>query len=164
MSDNESPFHRGEKELQSRLGLRDQMEQLGRRMIRDHISEQVQPFFSQLPLLLIGTADEAGRPWASVLVGQPGFLQVVDPRTLRVTGRPIYGDPLNKALTDGADIGALGLEFHTRRRNRVNGKIAHVDERDGPHQLDSKPDLISEIFCPRILVREGAEDDPKKTT
>ena len=38
------------------------------------------------------------------------------------------------------------------------------DLRDGPHQLDSKPDLISEIFCPRILVREGAEDDPKKTT
>ena len=36
--------------------------------------------------------------------------------------------------------------------------------RDGPHQLDSKPDLLSEIFCPRILVREGAEDDPKKTT
>ena len=36
--------------------------------------------------------------------------------------------------------------------------------RDGPHQLDSKPDLISEIFCPKILVREGAEDDPKKTT
>ena len=34
--------------------------------------------------------------------------------------------------------------------------------RDGPHQLDSKPDLISEIFCPRILVREGAEDDPKE--
>ena len=39
-----------------------------------------------------------------------------------------------------------------------------LDGRDGPHQLDSKPDLISEIFCPRILVREGAEDDPKKTT
>ena len=42
--------------------------------------------------------------------------------------------------------------------------VPQVDQRDGPHQLDSKPDLISEIFCPRILVREGAEDDPKKTT
>ena len=128
MTANDSPFHRGEKELQSRLGIRDKMEQVGRRMIRDHIPEQVQDFFSQLPLLLVGTADEAGRPWASVLVGQPGFLEVIDPHTLKVKGRPIYGDPLNKALVDGADIGALGLEFHTRRRNRVNGKIAHVEE------------------------------------
>ncbi|MDA9981453.1 MOSC domain-containing protein [Gammaproteobacteria bacterium] len=126
MPDNESPFHRGEKELQSRLGIREKVEQAGRRMILDHIPEQLQDFYSRLPILLVGTADEAGRPWASVLVGQPGFLQVIDPQTLRVTGRPIYGDPLNKALVDGADIGALGLEFHTRRRNRVNGKIAHV--------------------------------------
>ncbi len=128
MPANESPFHRGEKELQSRLGIRDKMEQVGRRMIRDHVPVQIQNFFPQLPLLLVGTADEAGRPWASVLIGQPGFIQAVDPNTLRVNARPIYGDPLNKALIEGADIGALGLEFHTRRRNRVNGKIAHVEE------------------------------------
>ena len=128
MRGGESPFHRGEKELQSRLGIRDKMEQVGRRMILDHVPQQVQDFFLQLPLLLVGTADEAGRPWASVLIGQPGFLQAIGPHTLRVKGRPIYGDPLNKALIEGADIGALGLEFHTRRRNRVNGKIACVEE------------------------------------
>jgi ferredoxin-NADP reductase/MOSC domain-containing protein YiiM len=41
-----------------------------------------------------------------------------------VTARPIYGDPLGEALVDGADIGALGLEFQSRRRNRVNGKMS----------------------------------------
>jgi ferredoxin-NADP reductase/MOSC domain-containing protein YiiM/predicted pyridoxine 5'-phosphate oxidase superfamily flavin-nucleotide-binding protein len=128
MSGNESPFHRGEKELQSQLGIRDKMEQVGRRMIQGQIPEQFQEFFSQLPFFMVGTADGAARPWASVLVGEPGFLQATDPHTLRVKAQPIYGDPLNKALIDGADIGALGLEFHTRRRNRVNGKIAHADE------------------------------------
>ena len=146
MPDNESPFHRGEKELQSRLGIRDKMEQVGRRMIHDHIPEQLQGFFLQLPLLLVGTTDEAGRPWASVLVGQSGFIQATDSHTLRVKGRPSYGDPLNKALVAGADIGALGLEFPTRRRNRVNGKIAHVD--DGGFEI-----RVTQSFgnCPKYI-------------
>ena len=128
MSGNSSPFHRGEQAIQSRLGIRDKMEQMGHRMIRDHMPEQHREFFSQLATLMVGSVDAEGRPWASVLAGQPGFLQAVDPRTLRVTARPNYGDPLNKALAEGADIGALGLESHPRRRNRVNGKISRIKE------------------------------------
>ncbi len=76
-----SPFHRGEQELQLRLGMRDKMERLGRRMIRDHMPEEHREFFSQLPLLLVGTVDASGRPWASVLAGKPGFLDPIDART-----------------------------------------------------------------------------------
>ena len=72
--------------------------------------------------------DECGRPWASVLAGKPGFARAIDPLKLEVRARPVYGDPLNKALIDGADIGALGLDFETRGRFRVNGKIAHLRE------------------------------------
>ncbi len=45
-----SPFHRGEQELQLRLGMRDKMERLGLRMIRDHMPDEHREFFSQLPL------------------------------------------------------------------------------------------------------------------
>jgi hypothetical protein len=34
MSDNESPFHRGEKAIQSRLGIQEKMEKVGRKLIR----------------------------------------------------------------------------------------------------------------------------------
>ena len=128
MSDDDSPFHRGEKAIQTRLGVADRMERAGRKFIRDHMPEEHQAFFAQLPLFFVGTADAAGRPWASVLVGPPGFLCAVNPRTLRVRARPVYGDLLDKALVEGAEIGGLGLEFHTRRRNRVNGKVVHVGE------------------------------------
>jgi hypothetical protein len=40
-----------------------------------------------------------------------------------VSAHPLPGDPLTENLRGGAPVGALGLEFHTRRRNRVNGKI-----------------------------------------
>ncbi len=128
MPNGKSPFHRGEKRIQARLGIQDKMEALGRRVIRDLMPEQHQEFFAGLTLLIVGTVDSCGRPWASVLAGKPGFVRAIDPRTLGVTARPIYGDPLGKALADGADIGVLGLEFETRRRNRANGKIARVTE------------------------------------
>lgn len=104
------------------------MEQFGRKLIRGHMPAEHQEFFAQLPLLVVGTVDATGRPRASVLAGRPGFFHAVDSRTLRVTARPIYGDPLSKALVDGADIGGLGLEFQTRRRNRVNGRVARTSE------------------------------------
>jgi len=128
MSDAKSPFHRGEKEIQSRLGIQEQMEEKGRRVIRDRIPEKNLDFFTQLPLLTIGTVDECGRPWASVLAGKPGFARAIDPLKLEVKARPVYGDPLNKALIDGANIGALGLDFETRGRFRVNGRIGHLRE------------------------------------
>ena len=128
MPDDKSPFHRGEKEIQSRLGIREKMEERGRRMIRDHMREQDLAFFAELPLLMVGTVDACGRPWASILAGKQGFVHAVDPRRLEVRPRPIYGDPLNKALIEGADIGGLGLAFDTRHRIRVNGKIGHPRE------------------------------------
>ncbi len=129
MSNGKSPFHRGEKLIQSRLGIQGKMEALGSRVIRDFLPDQHQEFFARLPLLMVGTVDACGRPWASVLAGEPGFIRAIDPTTLEVTARPIYGDPLGKALIDGADIGVLGLELETRRRNRANGKIARASEK-----------------------------------
>ncbi len=124
MSDAKSPYHRGYKEIQSRLGIEEKMEGLGRRMIRDYMPEEHQEFFSRLSLLIVGTIDPVGRPWASALAGEPGFIRAAGSRALDVTARPIYGDPLGEALVDGADIGALGFEFQSRRRNRVNGKVS----------------------------------------
>ena len=146
MPEAKSPFHRGEKEIQSRLGIEDRMEGLGRRMIRDHMPEEHRAFFSGLPLLIVGTIDPVGRPWASALAGEPGFVRAADSRTLRVAGRPIYGDPLSESLVDGADIGALGLEFQSRRRNRVNGKV-------GRRNPDGFQIRVAQSFgiCPKYI-------------
>ena len=124
----ESPFHPGERAIQEKLGGRDRTERQGRRMIREFLPEQHQAFYRQLSYLLVGTVDEADRPWASILVGTPGFITAPSDRTLRITAQPLYGDPLAQQLTVGNDIGLLGIELHTRRRNRLNGVISRVDE------------------------------------
>lgn len=128
MSDQDSPFHRGEKALHARLGISDKVERLGRKMIRDELSEAYQAFFSQLALFIIGAADTNGRPWASALVGPLGFLSFTDSHTLLVKARPVYGDVLERALANGAKIGGLGVEFSTRGRVRVNGWVTDTAE------------------------------------
>jgi uncharacterized protein len=119
----ESPFHAGELAIQSRMGVQEQIDKQGRRVIRDHLPKQSQQFFSQLSYIIVGTVDEVGSPWASVLVGNPGFLSSPDNRTLQIATQPLFGDPLITNLSDGIDIGLLGIELHTRRRNRLNGKV-----------------------------------------
>ena len=74
-----SPFHPGEQDLQARIGKRDDMERLGRRVIRDFMPDQHRAFFEQLPFLVIGGVDDAGWPWASLASGHPGFMQSPDP-------------------------------------------------------------------------------------
>ncbi len=122
-SREESPFHSGERALQERLGVRSKIEESGRRVIRDYLPNQHRQFYAQLPFLIAGTVDADGCPWASILVDVPGFLSTPNEHTLRVASQPLFGDPLRETLADGVDIGLLGIELHTRRRNRMNGTV-----------------------------------------
>lgn len=120
------PFHEGEQALQRLMGMQERMAEIGPRVIRDHLPEQHQRFFAQLPMLLAGMADAQGRPWASVLVGAPGFVQAPDAQQLRIGALPLPGDPMAGSLQAGAEIGLLGIEPATRRRNRANGVVGAV--------------------------------------
>jgi uncharacterized protein len=91
--------------------------------IRDFMPEQHRHFFAQLPYLLIGAIDAAGWPLATLLTGHPGFVQSPDPVTLHIAALPDAGDPAAEAFAPDRDIGILGIDFSTRRRNRVNGRI-----------------------------------------
>lgn len=120
------PFHEGEQAVQRLAGMQARMAEIGPRVIRDHLPEQHQRFFEQLPMLLAGMADAQGRPWASVLAGAPGFVQATDAQQLHIHALPLPGDPMAGGLHPGAEIGLLGIEPATRRRNRANGVVGAV--------------------------------------
>ena len=64
----DSPFHQGEQQVQTLLGVRDKMERFGRKVVRDHMPDQHQAFYRQLPFIFVGHADDDGWPWASILL------------------------------------------------------------------------------------------------
>jgi predicted pyridoxine 5'-phosphate oxidase superfamily flavin-nucleotide-binding protein len=95
--------------------------------IRDFLPEQYRRFLSQLPYVFAGAIDFQGWPLATLLTGEPGFVQSPDPRTLHIQALPAAEDPANEALSTNREIGILGIDLATRRRNRVNGRIVAHD-------------------------------------
>ncbi len=121
------PWHEGERAIQARLGVRERMDRVGPRNIRSFMPDQHRIFFAQLPFLVVGSVDRQGWPWASLLAGPPGFAKSPDDKTLHIATQPVTGDPLAESLVAGAPLGILGIELPTRRRNRMNGRIAELD-------------------------------------
>ncbi|MBE9029847.1 pyridoxamine 5'-phosphate oxidase family protein [filamentous cyanobacterium LEGE 11480] len=153
-----SPFHAGELAIQAKVGAQERIDRQGRRIIREYLTEQHRQFFAQLPYVTVGTVDGDGRPWASILVGPPGFLSTPDEQTLHVNAQPLFGDPLAHTLGNGVDIGCLGIELHTRRRNRLNGIVRN-------HQSHGFDVEVGQSFgnCPQYIqarMFESLEFDP----
>ena len=120
---DQSPFHRGEQEVQARLGVRD-IEDWARKIVRPYLPEEHRAFHTSLPFLVAAARDGQDRPWVTLLTGPAGFITSPDPQSLAIDATPVPGDALQHAMLPGADIGLLGIELATRRRNRVNGRIA----------------------------------------
>src|SRR5258706_11183643 len=123
-----SPFHAGELAVQERVGVRERIAEGGARMIRDAMPDQHRELFEKLPMILVGSLDDRRRPWASMVVGRPGFMHAIDSRHLRIAARPLADDPLALNLSADAPLGLLGIEPHTRRRNRMNGTVTQLDD------------------------------------
>ncbi|MFJ2320590.1 pyridoxamine 5'-phosphate oxidase family protein [Pseudomonas sp. NPDC087817] len=120
-----SPWHAGEQQLQAHVGVAERMEEFGRKVIRTWMPDQHREFYQQLPFMLYGAVDAEGRPWASVLEGAPGFAHSPDPEHLHFATLPAADDPA--LLRNGEPIGLLGIELHTRRRNRLNGHVGDLN-------------------------------------
>jgi ferredoxin-NADP reductase/predicted pyridoxine 5'-phosphate oxidase superfamily flavin-nucleotide-binding protein len=164
-SRNNNPFHVGEQAVHERLGIRERMVDVGQRVIRFAMPEQHQRFYEQLPFMLAGSVDAAGRPWASMLVGRPGFVQAPDAKHLNFKARPIPGDPLAEGLTMGAQLGFLGIELHTRRRNRVNGHVVASDAQGFSVEVDQSVGNCPQYIQAREIqwVREANDLMPRAT-
>lgn len=123
----QSPWHAGEIALQGTVGVAARMAELGPKVIRDHMPEQHRLFFAGLSFVIIGSVSIDGAPFATLVMGAPGFVGTSDEHTLTVRYSPHEGDPHASGFIVGAAIGLLGIEFHTRRRNRVNGRISRIE-------------------------------------
>lgn len=120
-------FHQGETALQDRVGSKERLS-FAAKLIRPALSETHQAFFSALPWVLLGGHGPDGQLWASLRYGEPGFIQVLTPNLLHLTGHAPPDDPLGKSWQPGQPIALLGFAAHIRRRNRANGIIREITQ------------------------------------
>lgn len=164
-------FHEGECAAQARVGVREKMRAVGEHAIRDFMPDQHRELFSKLPFVIVGTVDNQGQPWASVLARPPGYIASPTPHALVINARPLRGDPLVDTLVRGARIGLLGIEPHTRRRNRMNGVIECITD-DGfrvrvkqsfgncPKYIQArKPEYVTRSGVAEVVHADGLGDE-----
>jgi predicted pyridoxine 5'-phosphate oxidase superfamily flavin-nucleotide-binding protein len=114
-------FHAGEVDVQARLLAREDAERVGR-IVASEIPSTVRHLLRSQRMAVAASLDAQGRPWASLLTGPAGFIQVADDRLLHLEVAPVLGDPLTANLRARPELGLLVIDPRTRRRLRFNGR------------------------------------------
>jgi ferredoxin-NADP reductase/predicted pyridoxine 5'-phosphate oxidase superfamily flavin-nucleotide-binding protein len=161
--DVDSPFHEGEQSIQNHVGLRSKMEVIGQKFIRSYMPEQHRDFYCQLPFMVVAAKDQNNLPWLTLLCGDEGFIRSEDSTHLAFATLPFHGDALEHSFVEGAQIGMLGIESHSQRRNRVNGTIISTDTKSIAVHVDQSFGNCPQYIANRQYYWSDSKDEIKVT-
>src|SRR5438067_5579139 len=117
------PYHDGSRHLQDRFDTRRMADRIEERLVGDVIDDDDRAFIERMDMFFLATADAEGRPTCSYKGGEPGFVRVLDERTLvfpSYDGNGMYLSAGN--ATSNPHVGLLFVDFQSRRRLRVHGE------------------------------------------
>lgn len=158
---NNQVFHQGEIEIQERLGVKDRLNSIAKKVIRDHMPDQHRAFYEQLPYIFCGYQDEKGQLWASVLWLEKGFISSRNSKHLSIHGGQIVADPIYQTLQQQKAVALLGIDLSNRRRNRLSAVIEYCDN-------NSMTLKVRQSFgnCPKYIQRrsfDGVKHGPGRS-
>ena len=153
-------YHDGSRELQDQFDSRRIADRLEEVTVHTALNERDQAFITRSSMFFLATADAAGHPDVSYKGGLPGFVRVLDERTLAF---PDYdGNGMFRSLGNlraNPHVGLLFIDFAHPSRMRIAGDATvSADEPLLPEfpgaQLIVRV-TIARIFpnCPRYIHR-----------
>lgn len=123
-------YHRGQRKLQDRFDARRLADRIDERLVKDALEADDRALIERVDMFFLATADAQGRPSCSYKGGDPGFVHVLDERTLAFPvwdGNGMFVSAGN--LSENPHVGLLFVDFPRGARLRVEGEAA-LD--DGP--------------------------------
>lgn len=108
--------------LQDRFDTRRLADRLGDVKVHERFTADDRAFLERLDMFFLASVDADGQPTCSYKGGDPGFIQVLDDRTLafpNYDGNAMYLSMGNVAATHR--VGLLFVDFERQRRLRVDG-------------------------------------------
>ena len=158
-----SPYHDGSRSLQDRFDTRRLADRIDEKFLsRATIDPEDRAFIERMDMFFLATADADGRPQCSYKGGEPGFVRVLDERTVAFPSYDGNGMYLSMGnLLTNPHVGMLFIDFVSARpsRLRLNG-VASIDERG--ELIDRYPGAqlvvrvrATQVFpnCPRYIHR-----------
>jgi uncharacterized protein len=153
-------YHDGSRRLQDRFDTRRLADRLEERKVTDRIDDSDRAFIESMDMLFLATADEHGRPSCSYKGGDPGFVRVLDERTVAFPcydGNGMFLSAGNMLVNPA--VGLLFISFEHRLRLRLNG-TASIDPDDELRVAYPGAQFVirvraDEVFpnCPRYIHR-----------
>jgi predicted pyridoxine 5'-phosphate oxidase superfamily flavin-nucleotide-binding protein len=143
-------YHGGSRALQDRYDTRRLADRLAEVKVHDRFTAADREFLAALDMFFLATADADGRPTCSYKGGEPGFVRVVDERTLafpNYDGNGMYLSMGNLAVNPA--VGLLFIDFERQRRMRVDG-TASVRADDELLALYPEAQFVVRVLAQRI--------------
>ncbi|WP_438021574.1 pyridoxamine 5'-phosphate oxidase family protein [Sorangium sp. So ce315] len=149
--------HRALQEQFNTSKLADRVEQI---VVQSEVTDDNKAFIEARDMFFLSTVDHQGRPTVSYKGGAPGFVKVIDPKTVvfpSFDGNGMFFSMGN--IAGNAQIGMLFIDFETPLRLRLQG-VASVHTDDPLLAEYKEADLIvrvtvSDVWpnCPRYVHR-----------
>lgn len=151
-----SMYHDGQRALQERFDTRRLADRLEDVKVHAELSDADARFIRARDMLFLATCDPSGQPTCSIKAGDPGFIQVLDPRTIAFPWYDGNGMFLSAGnLATHHAVGLLLVDFESQRRLRIEGEARLVDD------LQTLPALPGALFVVQVHVRRIYPNCPR---
>lgn len=158
-------YHEGSRELQDRFDSRRIADRLEAVTVHTEFNADDVAFIERSSMFFLATADAEGWPDCSYKGGTPGFVRVIDSKTLLF---PAYdGNGMFRSLgniTVNPKVGLLFVDWEHPRRLRVSGTASVLDDADLVSGFEGAQLVVrvttERIFpnCPRYIHRMHLEE------
>ncbi|WP_369201059.1 pyridoxamine 5'-phosphate oxidase family protein [Streptomyces sp. PU-14G] len=126
-------------------------------MFGPHIPAPHAEFLSGSRMVVLGSVDDEGAVWATLLTGPSGFALPLDETTLALAALPADGDPLRYAFEAARPGGLLALDPLRARRLRANGPV----HREG-HRLVMRTEQVLRNCAKYVQQRRPLPDGVRR--
>jgi uncharacterized protein len=141
-------YHEGNRALQDQFDSRRLADRLADIKVHDRFTPDDRAFIERMDMFFLATADASGQPTCSYKGGDPGFVRVLDGRTLVFPNYDGNGMFLSMGnVIVHAAVGLLFIDFERQRRMRV----------DGSATIDRDEALLAHYPEAQFVVRVTAE-------
>jgi hypothetical protein len=157
MSSIYGEVHRG---LQDKFETRRLADRLEAMIVKDFMDEQDQGFASTRDMFFLSTVDQYGRPTVSYKGGDPGFIKIIDDRTIAFPcydGNGMFFSMGN--LSANPEVGILFIDLEVPHRMRLQGR-ASIQAQDPLLEAYREAQFVVRVAvsqtwvnCPRYIHR-----------
>ena len=141
-------YHDGNRQLQDQFDTRRLAERITR-IVKDHIDANDRAFIERMDMFFLATVDAQGHANCSYKGGEPGFVRVLDDRTIAFPsydGNGMYLSMGNVLQT--RQVGLIFIDFENQWRMRLNGEAT----------IDANDPLMAEYPEAQFIVRVAARE------